>query len=235
MLWKIDWITGLRKSDPIKNERLYRFKDAWIEFHRVSIINAAKSYGVDVELLAGVAWIEVGGDPAFLDDLAFGVRSSLDYLQDALPELPPSRTSGGSKDPKAPSQIALDTSFGAVSMQLATAMRTLGMKPESASSAQTQAVRRMLEDDLENIKLVAQHLDQLRRFDFGIKSQLGEFEIVVIASRYNRGTARPLSDFNDSFESEPGSKNREFTEYGRALWRRRGHLRKLLRLPPLAK
>src|SRR5262249_18409432 len=52
-----------------------RFKGGWVRHNRANIKMAAAAYNIPPELLAGTAWIEVGGDPTFIDRVAFEVRS----------------------------------------------------------------------------------------------------------------------------------------------------------------
>jgi len=54
---------------------IQKFKDAWVRHNKQLIVNEAKKYQLPPELLAGVCWIEVGGDPSFIDRVAFEIRS----------------------------------------------------------------------------------------------------------------------------------------------------------------
>lgn len=54
---------------------IQRFKDGWVRHNRSHIRRIAALNQIPPELLAGVAWIEVGGDPQFIDDVAFKIRS----------------------------------------------------------------------------------------------------------------------------------------------------------------
>lgn len=51
------------------------FKDAWVRHNKMYIITAATQSQIPKELLAGVCWIENGGDPNFIDGVAFDVRA----------------------------------------------------------------------------------------------------------------------------------------------------------------
>ena len=42
---------------------LYDYKDRWVRGYRGAIRAAADTYNIPRVLLAGVAWVEVGGDP----------------------------------------------------------------------------------------------------------------------------------------------------------------------------
>src|SRR5690349_10233401 len=54
---------------------LFAYKDAWIRFNARHIKAAARNAAIPPKLLAGVAWLEIGGMPDFVDDIAFPVRS----------------------------------------------------------------------------------------------------------------------------------------------------------------
>jgi hypothetical protein len=41
---------------------IQKFKDAWVIHNKNAIRTAAERYSLPVELMAGVCWIEVGGD-----------------------------------------------------------------------------------------------------------------------------------------------------------------------------
>jgi hypothetical protein len=49
-------------------QNIFPFKDQWVKGYRDAIVAAADRYDLPPELLAGVAHIEVGGDPLFVDD-----------------------------------------------------------------------------------------------------------------------------------------------------------------------
>jgi hypothetical protein len=57
---------------------------------------------------------------------------------------------------------------------------------------------------------------------------LTDEQIVIVGSRYNRGTERKLEDFIYSLKAKPGTETRKYTEYGRAMLRRRERIRNLL-------
>jgi len=53
------------------NKYLFTYKDSWVTYNRLRIISAAKQAGISADLLAGTAWVEVGGDPDFVDMPAY--------------------------------------------------------------------------------------------------------------------------------------------------------------------
>ncbi|AXY33098.1 hypothetical protein [Yersinia pseudotuberculosis] len=160
---------------------IQRFKDAWVIHNKTSIRIAAETYRLPVELLAGVCWIEVGGDPNFIDRVAFEVRSfdwsGPDYVDKNLTiTSPPEKTS-----------------FGFVSIQLRTAAKTIGLDPIKMNSSQLRALANCIEKDIYNIDLVAKHLRQLANYD-NLPSKLRMDDIKIIGARYNRGIIPTLEE-----------------------------------------
>ncbi|QRP64407.1 hypothetical protein I6J77_02795 [Rhodanobacter sp. FDAARGOS 1247] len=161
---------------------IQRFKDAWVRHNRKLITSNAAQYAMPAELLAGVCWIEVGGDPDSIDRVAFDVRSfdwsGPDWIDRHLTVTHhPARTS-----------------FGSVSMQLRTASQTLGMDPARMSHAQLSNLADCLQKDVFNIALVARHLRMLIDHD-GLQTQppaLGMDEVRIAGARYNRGIGLSL-------------------------------------------
>lgn len=160
---------------------IQRYKDAWVRHHRVAIVNAAGANRLPAPLLAGVCWIEVGGDPTFIDSIAFEVRA-FDWSGPAW------------TDRQTITRRPETTSFGAVSMQLRTAARTLGMDPSTTTVAQYSELASLLSRDETNIALVARHLVDLAERDGFHTSlpNLTEDQIKVIGARYNRGIGMSL-------------------------------------------
>ncbi|HCL5253738.1 TPA: hypothetical protein N2G30_003931 [Salmonella enterica] len=160
------------------------FKDGWIKHNHSQITSAANTYHLPDALLAGVCWIEVGGDPTIVDTLAFEVRvidwAGPEWIDEHFTvSYPPEKTS-----------------FGAVSMQLRTAARTLGLDEKKMDASQLRELANCLQQDVFNIQLVAKHLYQLAERDNFQSSlpYLTEEQIRVIGARYNRGVALSLEE-----------------------------------------
>ncbi|RML30817.1 hypothetical protein ALQ22_100939 [Pseudomonas savastanoi pv. retacarpa] len=153
-----------------------RFKDAWVVHNKSYIKAAAAKYSLPIELLAGVCWIEVGGDPNFVDRLGFEVRAF-----DRLGNRPHLITSP-----------PLKTSFGWVSIQLRTAAVTLGMNPDEMDISQLRNLANCIETDIYNIDIAAKHLRMLADYDHF--SSIGMEEVRIIGARYNWGTSRSLDE-----------------------------------------
>ena len=161
---------------------IQHFKDAWVQNNKLRILAAAGRWTLPPPLLAGVCWIEVGGDPNFIDGIAFAVRgfdwSGPDWVDHHL-----TVTSNPAK-----------TSFGSVSVQLRTAAQTLGKNPTTMSHRELGELATLLERDASNIEIVARLLRQLADHD-GFSANLPALsseQIKIIGARYNRGSSLSL-------------------------------------------
>lgn len=158
------------------------YKDGWVRFNRAEILVAGSLHRLPAELIAGVCWIEVGGDPSFIDRVAFEVRSfdwSGPAWTDALTM---------TKRPEM-------TSFGHVSMQLRTAAVTLGLDAAKMTPKQWSMLSQALQKNSYNIRVVAKHLGDLLDHDRIGRSRprLTADEVRIVGARYNRGTAPTLA------------------------------------------
>jgi hypothetical protein len=151
------------------------FKDTWAKKQSLLIRSAALRYKLPPELLAGVCWIEVGGDPDIIDRFAFEVRF-IDWSGPVCIDRNLTVTSPPAK-----------TSFGFVSMQLRTAAKTMGLNADKMSTSELRSLSRCLEKDAYNITLAAMHLRQLADYD-KLPSRLSMNDVRIIGARYNRGT-----------------------------------------------
>lgn len=160
---------------------IQKFKDAWVTHNSLTIRMAASEYQLPAELLAGVCWIEVGGDPNFIDKVAFEVRS-FDWSGPEFVDRNLTITSPPEK-----------TSFGFVSIQLRTAAATLGLDAKKMTTSQLRELADCIERDVYNIKLVARHLRQLADYD-NLPTPLRMEDIRIIGARYNRGVRPTLEE-----------------------------------------
>ena len=145
---------------------LFNFKKQWVKGYGDVIKAAAARYDLPEYLVAGVSYIEVGGDPLWIDDVAYNIRKVI------------------------PTGKKADlTSFGNISMQIRTAAETLGYDSSNLTNVQRKAIISSLKDPRQNIFIAAKHLSDLRNIDFkgvGAK-QLTTDQVKVIGTRYNRG------------------------------------------------
>lgn len=166
---------------------IQKFKDGWVKHNKATIIASAKDYALPQEFLAGVCWIEVGGDPNFIDTVAFGVRA-FDWSGPEWVDTHLTMTNSPEK-----------TSFGAVSMQLRTAAQTMGLNPGKMSTIELYELANCLQKDVFNIKLVARHLRQLVDHD-DIKSSttISTEQMRIAGARYNRGIGLSLEQIKEN-------------------------------------
>ncbi len=200
---------------------LSEYKDAWVLYNRLRITAVANEESIPPILLASVAWAEVGGKPDGTKRPAFLARS-FDWSGPNWMD----RNLTITNRPEA-------TSFGAVSIQLRAATSEMGIKAESLSVSDQLAVVSCLETDLFNLRIVAKHLRGLIRHDYpnANTAVLTEEQFIIAGARYNRGTARALSEIQSSIQSLPGTKSREYSSYGRAMVRHKEHVQELLDRP----
>ncbi len=167
---------------------IQRFKDAWVKHNKVSIKAAAARYKIPPELLAGVCWIEVAGDPNFIDRVAFEVRS-FDWSGPAWVDRNLTITHNPAR-----------TSFGSVSIQLRTAAQTIGLNPSEMSTMQLRNLAICLEKDNFNIEIVARHLRQLIDHDGFQKNSphLTMDQVRIVGARYNRGIGLSLDKIKEN-------------------------------------
>ena len=203
--------------------RLEAYKDAWIVYNKQRIIDAAKANAIPVDLLACVAYNEVGGDPPFVKrNIVLPIRqfdySGPDWMRKYLTLTKPPTY----------------TSEGAIKIQLRVAAEVLGIDPASLRYAQQNALTECLETDVFNLGTVAKLLHDLIMHDDpnADTRTLSDEQFILAGSRYNRGTERARADFIKSLSDPPGSSSRTYTEYGRAMMRHRAHVQQLLGLVP---
>ena len=163
---------------------IQEFKNNWVSYNKFRIKSVALDYKLPQELLAGVCWIEVGGDPNIIDRVAFEVRT-FDWSGPKFVDAHLILTSPPTK-----------TSFGAVSMQLRTAANTLGLNPADMSTTDLRNLSNCLQRDTFNINLVARHLRQLIDHDGFDKSlpALTKEQIKIVGARYNRGIGLSIDE-----------------------------------------
>lgn len=141
---------------------------------------AAHKYDVPIELLAGVAYNEVGGDPLEADNVAYALRSEVGRNLPLVPDLNPRRDL---------------TSFGNLSVQLRRASESLNYgESERLTENQRRMILSSLQNPSENIFVAAKHLSDLRDVDFKgtSASKLTRGQIEIIGARYNRGSELSL-------------------------------------------
>ncbi|MBP2472727.1 hypothetical protein JOF53_001599 [Crossiella equi] len=146
------------------------FRARWLRENRVVLAVAAQASDLPPEVLAGVAWQEVGEKPMLLDDLA-------GWLRRLLPRrLLPRRVSG-------PPDY---TSYGPMAIQVRRGAESLGYDPAALTRAQRRAIVAALKDTRQAIFVAARHLADLRE-QAGFAGELTQAQGAELTARYNGG------------------------------------------------
>jgi hypothetical protein len=187
------------------DSHLLRKKADFIKGYANVFVAAANEFDLPPVLVAGIAWREFGGDPMWIDDLAYKARA-LDHSTDQFCK--------GLTLTSNP----LETSFGNVSIQIRRAATALGYDVQSLTPAQHAMLVEALKDPVYNIFIAAKHLADLRDIDFAgsTASSLTPDELLVVATRYNRGPELTLQEIQAN------------TCYGRNIFKREILLTQLL-------
>ncbi|MCO7512019.1 hypothetical protein NJH77_22475 [Serratia fonticola] len=194
--------------------RLWAYKAAFLQYNKDRILKYAQKERIPALLLGGVAVAEVAGTPERAK--AYGVLQAyqlIDYF----------KNTGNTKSNA--------TSVGSLAIQLRAAAETLGIDPRTLSSTQQLQLANCLLDDDFNISVVAKHLRELIVYDNpGITDTVNitDEQLVIAASRYNRGIERNRDDFVASMSAEIGNPIRDYSSYGRTIIKRRDIIKKVL-------
>ncbi|MEU9146273.1 hypothetical protein [Streptomyces sp. NPDC048349] len=156
----------------------------WISQNKELIRAAAKHAGLPEELVAGVAWQEIGGwQPGFVDDVTGTLREQAAApwgLSPVSPENLPWRL-GGKLD---------ETSYGPIAIQLRRGAEVLGYDPAHLTDHQRTLVEEALQDPQQNAFIAAGFLAQIKA-ESGLAGvpadQMTEAQMREIAARYNGG------------------------------------------------
>ncbi|MBM9624753.1 hypothetical protein [Streptomyces zhihengii] len=128
---------------------------------------AAADSGLPPEMVAGIAWKEVAGDPGLLDDAAFEGRKILP----------------GSEDPDR-------TSMGPMAIQIRRAAEVLGYDPETLTDTQRAVVVDAVKAPATNIFIASEYLAQLKAesgFADVPPEKMTREQMQELAARYNGG------------------------------------------------
>ncbi len=190
---------------PPTETHLRSTKDSWISDNATSISVAARKYGLPDDLLAGVAWTEIGGDPEIADTL--GAIASGEILdQDRLANI----------------------SLGDIQIQARHAARMLGMNPDELKIDDVLALQNRLQNDrLLNLDLAAQHIAELRDRAYPDQGDqpLSDDQYKALAWMFNAGYDQRLAD-DPSRVNDPIFLER--SKNGQAVLKRRDHSKALL-------
>lgn len=140
---------------------------AYISANKRLIVAAAQDCGLSPEMLAGIAWQEIGGAPRVVDDVAYEVRK-------VLP---------GTDDPD-------KTSMGPLAVQVRRAAEVLGYDPGNLAGAQRKAVVEAVREPRQNIFIAAAYLAHLKAgspYADVPSERMTREQMQDLAARYNGG------------------------------------------------
>ncbi|GHH06101.1 hypothetical protein [Streptomyces lanatus] len=139
----------------------------YISGNKALINDAAANSGLPPEMLAGIAWQEVEGDPSWIDDAAYGVRRHIPGTG-----------------------VADQTSMGPIAIQVRRSAEVLGYDPENLTDAQREEVVNASKDPGQNIYIASEYLAQLKaESDFADvpPERMTREQMRELATRYNGG------------------------------------------------
>lgn len=188
------------------DEYLYQEKLGFINRYREVIKDAAEVFEIPVELLAGVAFNEYGGDPTFVDDIAYFSREFDRLGPDWLDEF-------------AMTDSPELTSFGNISIQVRRVAQMYGYDDRNLTYDQSQEIIKDIKDPIKNIYLSAAHLRDLKEIDYtGVQTnKLTKKMIKNIAIRYQRGPDLSLGEIE-----------KDTTHYGKDMYKHMKEIKEAL-------
>jgi hypothetical protein len=153
----------------------------WIAANKDIIAAAAQRSGLPPDMVAGIAWQEVGGQWGWMDDGVDTIRGLArdGWLSDA-PESLPWRL-GGSPD---------ETSFGPIAIQVRRAAEVLGYDPANLTEGQRDTIEASLQDPGQNIFIASEYLAMLKEesgFADVPADEMTREQRQELAARYNGG------------------------------------------------
>ncbi|NUL03146.1 hypothetical protein HRW07_07810 [Streptomyces lunaelactis] len=153
----------------------------WIAANKDIIKAAAERSGLPVDMVAGIAWQEVGGQWGWMDD---GVDTARGLARDGwlpmAPEALPDRLGG---DPD-------ETSFGPIAIQVRRAAEVLGYDPADLTEGQRDTIEAALQDPGQNIFIASEYLAMLKEesgFADVPAEEMTREQRKELAARYNGG------------------------------------------------
>ncbi|HEX2298748.1 MAG TPA: hypothetical protein VHH34_09555, partial [Pseudonocardiaceae bacterium] len=153
----------------------------WVKDNKELILAAAKETGLPPDMIAGIAWKEVGGKPYSLDGMTESARRAAESDWSPLtPEYLPGPL-GGDRD---------ETSYGPMAVQIRRGAEVLGYDPDNLSDQQRDEVRSALKDPAQNIFIASKYLENLKaesEFANVPAEEMTPAQYEELAARYNGG------------------------------------------------
>ncbi|MFD7977580.1 hypothetical protein [Streptomyces sp. NPDC059071] len=153
----------------------------WIEANRGYLLDAAASTGIPPDVLAGIAWQEVEGDPKIVDDIADTYRQNQERFTPWVRWAAEKLGMGGEADA---------TSMGPIAIQIRRSAEVLGYDPQNLTETQRAEIERATQNPGTNIYIAAEYLAQLKaesEFALVPPEQMTPEQYRELAARYNGG------------------------------------------------
>ncbi|OKK21089.1 hypothetical protein AMK16_12050 [Streptomyces sp. CB00455] len=156
-------------------------KAEWISRNKELLRAAAQHAGLPEEMVAGIAWKEISGQPGFVDD---GVDTVREWAASDMSPITPENLfsrAGGAPD---------ETSFGPIAIQVRRGAEVLGYDPAHLTEDQRDVVEESLQDPKQNAFIAANFLAQIKaEAGYGNipAGELTDAQMREIAARYNGG------------------------------------------------
>ncbi|MGH8879935.1 MAG: hypothetical protein ACRD0P_21725 [Stackebrandtia sp.] len=153
----------------------------WIRDNRELIQAAAAETALPADMIAGIAWREIGGKGYLVDNVAEAARRAAERdWSPVIPEQLPWRF-GGERD---------ETSYGPMAVQIRRGAEILGYDPDHLDERQRDEVRSALRDPAQNIFVAAKYLEHLKaasEFANVPAEDMTAEHYEELAARYNGG------------------------------------------------
>lgn len=172
-------------------------KEGWIAKNKGAIKEAAEAYGLPPDMVAGIAWIEVGGKPYMADDQTKVFRTA---AESGWSPVTPDHLPGplaGHRD---------NTSFGPMAVQVRRAAEVLGYDPENLTQDQREELTTSLKDPSQNMLISAKYMADLKAqssFADVPPEEMTPAQYRELAARYNGGPyweGEDAQGYADTFE-----------------------------------
>ncbi|MGW7517815.1 hypothetical protein ACWGJ2_19730 [Streptomyces sp. NPDC054796] len=153
----------------------------WIQANRDHIRYAAEYSELPPDVIAGIAWQEVGGDPGVADDVAQQYRQHQHEVWPEFQAVAEKMGMGGEED---------ETSMGPIAVQLRRSAEVLGYDPENMSRDQWNEVEKATQDPTTNIYIASEYLAQCKAessFADVPSHEMTDEQYQELAARYNGG------------------------------------------------
>ncbi len=187
---------------------LANFKNTWVSDNRDIIIEISNSFNLPPEIIAGIAWTEVGGSPDGEDAFVHDIRSAISKLNIGKP-------------PE-------HTSVGDIQVQIRHIAGYLGFpNPNDLSYYDRLGLIKFIESERNNIYIVGRYISHNLKqvYPEYVAETLTDNDIVMIGFMYNMGYPHKLigKDKDLSVITERG-----ISRYGFDLLKKREKMKELL-------